>query len=129
RDRGGWTRKAGRAWVYVEEPLAGAARENPMDEDNHRPAVGGAAYQAAESLLQTKSCLRQRQLRERVAYLLGPRREYRVARYRERKPDDDHTAQPLPGDVDTLPERRRAEEQRTVRLLESLEQLAAVPVH
>src|SRR5260370_10425785 len=112
----------------VEEGLAVVAAEDPVVEDDNGAAVGRAPDQAPETLLQPQCGLRQRQLGEGFAHLLGARCVDGVCGHREWQPDDDDAAQALAWDVDALPERRRAEEQRAWRFFEALQQLTALPV-
>ena len=72
--------------------------------------------------------MRQRKLREGISDLLRPRGIHRICGDWKRKPHDDHAAQPLAWDVDPLPEARRAEQERPLGLLKSLEQAAPLAV-
>src|SRR4029077_12901309 len=104
------------------------AAKDSVVEDDHRAAIRRGAYQPPKPLLQAQRGLRQRELAEGVAQLLGARGEHRLSRHREWQADDDDAAQPVAGHVDALPEGRGSEQQRAVGLLERLEQLAALPV-
>src|SRR5256885_4383836 len=125
---GSGTDVAGGRRQHLEEGLAVVAAQDAVVEDDDRSAVGRPPDQAPEALLQTQRRLRQRQLRERIAHLLRPGGEDGIGRHRERQADDDHAAQALAGDVDSFPERRRAQEQRPFRLLERLEELPPLAV-
>src|SRR5438477_4182831 len=125
---GAWADVARGRWQDVEERLAVVAAEDSVVEDDHRAPVRRAPDQPAETLLEPQRRLRERELRKRVADLLGARGVHGIGGHRKRQPDHDHAAEPLARDVDALPEARGAKQERAIRFLKRFEQLPALAV-
>src|SRR5207244_1684674 len=96
---------------------------------NQRAAVGAAADQASEALLERDGGLRNlvivKRIAARLAHAADAGLDHGVAGNRERQAVDDDAAQLVARHVDTLPERGRREEDTVGRGAEFVEQRAA----
>src|SRR5262249_43682251 len=92
----------------VEEYLAVPLLRNSIVQQNEDAAVGPAADQPAEALLQCDGRLRDLVIVERIAarflHVADARFDYGIAGGREREAIDYHAAQLIAGDVHSLPE-------------------------
>src|SRR5690242_17082672 len=119
----------------VHQPAAVRLGDDTWIGNDHDAAVGTAANQPAEALLEPQRRVRKHVLDERIPAPLRNRLAIgggdRLRRYAERKFGDEQCAQGVAGDVNALPERRGAEEHRAARLTEPSEQRIAriVSVH
>src|SRR5438876_3816416 len=95
-----------------EERRTVVLEDHPPVEQHNGAAIGLRADEPAVALAQPEGRERELVLAERIVVPLGPALDERVVRHWERQLRDDDTAELVAGQVDTLPERLRAEEHR-----------------
>ena len=112
-----------------QQPAAVALRHDARVGDDDDAAVGAAANESAETLLETKRRVRQHVLDEGIAALsddrLAMRGGDRLGRDAKGELRDEQRTKRLTGNVDALPEGSGAEENGTPRLAEAREERVA----
>src|SRR5262249_45997739 len=109
----------------LQKTLPITLRHDPRVEDREHAAIGRAADQSAQPLLQRDDRRRHRIAVETVAavivYVTLPRADHRVGRHGERKLINDHPRQGLAAHVNSLPETRSGEQDGVRRRAEFVE--------